>query len=145
MHSLLLLYAEECLDLFCLKAHFLSTLDMMCIIDFSPYHTWFVVCQKRSSPDEFIFLTDAQVPVGAVPDGAAGGDGLGLDRHHAQSVQLDLCGGHLRSHLCAQVLEGVGESETCFQCICLSAACQTCIQSQVTVIYIALFTMQIVS
>lgn len=58
-----------------------------------------------------MFLNDAQVPVGAVPDGAAGGDGLGLDRHHAQSVQLDLRGGHLRSHLRAEVLEGVGESE----------------------------------
>lgn len=58
---------------------------------------------------------NAQLPVGAVPDGAARGDGLGLDRHHAQPVQLDLCGGHLRSHLCAQVLEGVRKSETSFQ------------------------------
>ncbi len=99
---------------------------------------YLVVCQKRSSPDELIFLFHAQVPVGAVPDGAAGGHGLGLDRHHAQSVQLDLCGGHLRSHLCAQVLEGVGESET-------SAACHTCIQSQVTVIYKARLTRQIES
>ena len=48
-----------------------------------------------------------QVPPGTLPDGAAGRDGLGVDRHIPVSVQLDLRGGHLRSHLCAQMLEGV--------------------------------------
>ena len=52
-----------------------------------------------------------QVPDGSVPHGAPGGDGLGLDRHHAVPVQLDLRGRHLRQHLHPQVLEGVGEGE----------------------------------
>ena len=50
-----------------------------------------------------------KVPPGAVPHRAASGDGLGLDGHHAQPVQLDLCGGHLRTHLCPPVLGGGGE------------------------------------
>ena len=44
-----------------------------------------------------------QIPVDSVPDGVACGDGLGVDRHHPQPVQLDLCGGHLRQHLHHQV------------------------------------------
>lgn len=48
-----------------------------------------------------------QFPPGALPDGAAGRHGLGLDGHLAVSVQLDLCGGHLRPHLHPQVLARV--------------------------------------
>lgn len=48
-----------------------------------------------------------QFPPGALPHGAAGRDGLGLDGHLAVSVQLDLCGGHLRPHLHPQMLERV--------------------------------------
>lgn len=48
-----------------------------------------------------------QFPPGALPDGAAGRHGLGLDGHLAVSVQLDLRGGHLRPHLHPQMLERV--------------------------------------
>lgn len=57
---------------------------------------WMFVCCPQFSP-------------GALPHGAAGCDGLGLDRHLAVSVQLDLCGGHLRPHLHPQMLERVRE------------------------------------
>lgn len=58
-------------------------------------------------------MTDCVVKVSSDPvsDRAACRDGLGMDRHDAQLVQLDLCGGHIRSHLCAQVLEGVRKGE----------------------------------
>lgn len=57
---------------------------------------WMFVCCPQFSP-------------GALPHGAAGCDGLGLDGHLAVSVQLDLCGGHLRPHLHPQMLERVRE------------------------------------
>ena len=52
-----------------------------------------------------------QVPLCPFPDGAEGCDGLGVDRHDPEPVQLDLCGGHLCSHLHPQVLAGVGKSK----------------------------------
>ncbi|XP_042607822.1 piezo-type mechanosensitive ion channel component 2-like [Cyprinus carpio] len=45
-----------------------------------------------------MFLNDAQVPVGAVPDGAAGGDGLGLDRHHL-SLSSWICVEDIYAHI----------------------------------------------
>lgn len=44
-----------------------------------------------------------QVPPRALPGGAACRHGLGLDRHHAVAVQLDVRGRHLRQHLHHQV------------------------------------------
>lgn len=48
-----------------------------------------------------------QLPPGPFPDGAKGGDGLGVDGHHLVSVLVDLRGGRLRPLLCFEVLEGV--------------------------------------
>lgn len=56
-----------------------------------------------------MFVCCPQFSPGALPHGAAGCDGLGLDGHLAVSVQLDLCGGHLRSHLHPEMLERVRE------------------------------------
>lgn len=50
-----------------------------------------------------------QVPPRALPGGAAGRHGLGVDRHHTVPLQLDVCGGHLRQHLHHQVQPGDGE------------------------------------
>lgn len=52
-------------------------------------------------------LYSLQFPPGTVSDGAASGDGLGLDRHLTVPVQLDLRGRHLRPHFHPQMLEGV--------------------------------------
>lgn len=65
--------------------------------------------QPQMFPRDWKCVCWFQFSPGSFPDGAACGDGLGLDRHIAVSVQLDLCGGHLRSHLHPQMLEGVWE------------------------------------
>lgn len=57
-----------------------------------PYHCPLPVCP--------------QVPPRALPGGAAGHHGLGVDGHHAVPLQLDVCGGHLRQHLHHQVQPG---------------------------------------
>lgn len=46
-----------------------------------------------------------QIPGYPVPAGAESSDGLDLDRLHSSYWELATDGGHLRQHLCPQVLE----------------------------------------
>lgn len=66
----------------------------------------------RATPVSLTICCSRQVPPCALSDGAEGGDGLGVDGHNLEPVQLDLCGGHLRTHLHPEVLAGVREGRS---------------------------------
>ena len=61
--------------------------------------------------DKLSAVVFLQIPPGSLFDWAESSNGLGLDWHHSQSFQLDLCWRYLCSYIHPEVLERVRKSK----------------------------------
>lgn len=95
----------------CLQNAQLSFFHVVLILLLVIYTLAVLVWCDTSISEKLSAVVSLQVPPSSIFDWAESSNGLGLDWHHSQSFQLDLCGRYLCSYIHPEVLARVRKSK----------------------------------